>query len=132
MDIGKLRTDKKLEEEGVWVEWGDAELLIASTNSERYQDALREATMHLRRYSARGGAIPRGRLRQADRILLDLASEHLLRGWKRIQDGGNDLAYSPANARMLLTEVRELREFVEEQAGAVDLFRLHREAIEGN
>lgn len=64
--------------------------------------------------------------------VLDVVSTCILLGWSGLQFKGTDLAYTPANARMLL-EIKDFRNVVITLSAEVDAYRVKKaEAAEKN
>jgi hypothetical protein len=110
MDLKKdFSTNKKLEEEGAWVDVGDGgKLKIARAGNKK-------AIAHLRLVSKPHMAqITYGKL--ADEVATELAveviAEAILLDWSGMTDGGKPLPYSKENAIKMLTDYPDFRDLV--------------------
>ncbi len=110
MDLKKdFSTNKKLEEEGAWVDIGDGgQLKIARAGNKK-------AIAHLRLVSKPHLAqITYGKLSDevATQLAVEVLAEAILLDWKGISDGGADLPYSKENAIRMLTDYPDFRDLV--------------------
>jgi tRNA splicing endonuclease len=114
--------DAELEQEGVWLPYGDgSEFLIARTgtpaNRRAYERAQQPYLAKIRR---------RKELRQDEKldVLARTLSESVLLNWRGIQDiKGKDLPYSKETAYQVLVADQDVREFVLQQADLAENFR---------
>lgn len=121
----RYKTDKKLEEEGVWVDLGEGiHVLVARISSRRAREVRRRI---MRPYESMRELPPE----LEERINIEVMAEAVLVGWRGITDEQNNpIPYSKETAIRLLTEAQDFREDV---AGASLRRELYRQkAIEGN
>lgn len=102
-------TNKKLEDEGAWVDIGDdGAIKVARAGNKK-------AIAHMRTISApytsqiRFGKLPDD---VATKIAIETIAETILLDWKGITYDGKPLPYSKENAIRLLTESEDFRELV--------------------
>lgn len=121
-DLKKMfGTDKTAEVEGVWQDIGDGvELLIARIGNPEYQKEFQRISKPHRR------AIRRGHLSDsvAEKLLIKAMAKCILLDWKGLQEDGKDLPYSYDNAVRILTEYRDLRDYVSDIANEIETFKL--------
>lgn len=123
----RYKTDKNLEENGVWVDLGDGlRVLVARFNSKR----SREVHRRLRRaYENFRGDLPEA-LEQE--LTIKQMAEGVLLGWEGMtfEDDGPPVEYSVQNAIKALTEFPDFREDVAAIALKRDNYRVQK--LEGN
>jgi hypothetical protein len=113
MDLQKLKTDQKKEQEGVRVHLGDAVLIIA-----RLHNAKQRADFEARIRPYRGN-VPEDINR---RLFLESVAEHVLLGWENVTMNGSPFPYSKENAKAAL-EIPDFSDFVLTHARDAELFR---------
>jgi hypothetical protein len=114
MDLAKFKTDPKLEQDGVWVPLGDAQLRIARLNNPRMAAGY---AARIRPY--RGSAIPDA---EGERIMIECLAEYVLLDWKGVTHDGAPFDYSTENAKAAL-KIKDFAEFVMERAREMELFQ---------
>ena len=111
MRINEFATDEALEEEGVWLPFGDAELHIARMSNSRFQKMYRQKSR------------PYGRRLNSDtklqeQLLIECMAHTVLLGWKNITDDSDKvIKYTPEVGIEYLTKYREFRNIVAEMSG---------------
>jgi hypothetical protein len=107
MDIDKIATDKSKEVEGIWMPFDDAELLIASNNTQAYKRALAKFSKGVKSFmlKAEPGL--------SEKIVQKAMATAVLLDFKNINQGGKPLVNSFEN-RMLLLEQKAILNFVAE------------------
>jgi hypothetical protein len=121
MDINKFKTDKKKEEEGVWIEIGEeARIRVARLNNEKYKNHFRRTTKPYRRQ------IRNGNLSEdvAERLLIDAMANTILLGWENLTEDGKAIKYSIDNAKRILSESSDFRDLVADAAGEIEAYRI--------
>ena len=121
----KYGSNKELEEQGVWVDFGeDCKVKIARLGNEKCSAQIRQSNKpHLRK-------IRKGDLdsKIAQGILRKAVSKHVLLDWKGIEDAdGNAILYSEEKCFELLGD-RDFLEDIVELAEDRELF--HEDAVE--
>lgn len=103
--LDRYKTDKKLEEEGQWVDLGDEILVkVARLNSERSQAVRRKLE---KPYSKIRGNIPED---ISEEILTKQVAEAVLLDWKGVtDDNGKDLECTYENRYKMLKEFKDFR-----------------------
>ena len=99
MDIfNEFYVNRKMADEGVWEQIGDAKVKVASTQSTIYQKRLMEEVRK------RGLFDPNteGHQEKMSELVLDLFAECILLDWENVQYQGKSLDYNHGNARMAL------------------------------
>lgn len=111
-DVKKLfGTDKKKELEGVWHDLGEGlEVLVARIGNPKYKKRFQAITKPHRR------ALDRKTLPDevAERLMIQCMSETILLDWKGLEEDGKEVPYSTENAIRILTEYRDLREYIDD------------------
>ncbi len=123
VDLGKVRTDAALEEQGAWVKYDETtSFLLASAYSHRYRKAQRKFVKPYANVIRREGAdsIPD---EDADGITISVLVDSVVLGWKGLYDNGREIEYSKENCRRLLTEFPRIREWVAEKSQAAATYR---------
>lgn len=103
--INRYKTDRKLEEEGQWVEFGDdISVKVARLNSERSQAVRRKLE---KPYSKIRGSIPED---IAEEILTKQVAEAILLDWKGVTDeSGKEIECTYENRYKMLKEFKDFR-----------------------
>lgn len=131
MDLFKqFATDKKAEVEGRWFNLSKtAKILVARSGNPEYVKALRKA-FEANKLDFTDKSDEANDLATA--IIIQVSAEHILLGWQGIEYKGQTLAYTSANAAMLLTELPDFRKKVDDLAGSFEAFKLQDVAATGN
>lgn len=121
MDLKKdFSTNKKLEDEGVWVDIGDGgKLKIARAGNKKAVSYSRQvAKPHM-------AQIQFGKLSDevATQIACEVMAECILLDWQGMTDGGVDLPYSKENALKMLTDYPDFRDYVSQIANERKTFQ---------
>lgn len=125
MDIGALRTDTALEEEGVWRDIGDgARLKIARLGNPAYKAEWEKRSKPYKR-QIRNDSLP---TEKANELLYQCLARAVLLDWDGLDEDGQPVPYSRENAVRLLREIRDFRDLVVSLADDAEAYR--REAIE--
>jgi len=122
MKIRKIfGTDKVKEDEGTWIDMGDgAKIKVARMGNPKYTKEFQRLTKPYRQ------AIRRGTIQEelAEKLLIEALAKHILIGWVGITDDNDkEIAYSTENSIMLLTELKDFRDYVTEQATSIENFK---------
>ncbi len=111
--------DKDAEQNGVWTEYREVKLLIARANNTKFKTAFRRITQQYDDLSN----LPEERSAE---LLSEALAEGVLLGWKnfKINDGNveKEVEYSKINAKNLLVNDVDCREFVTDFANQIDNF----------
>ena len=119
-NIKDLILDQKKEQEGVWVPYDlDVELLIESTGSADFRKACSEL---LRPYRQK---IRTGELDFEERVKIigPAIAEHLLKGWKNLNDNGKPITFSVKKALEIFDILLDMRMFILASADEKEWFR---------
>lgn len=118
--IATKQDDVQTEIDGVWVEYEDAELLIARMGNPANRKAYQRAQARFRSKMRKDKMTPDDNIEVLARCL----SQSILLDWKGISDmQGNELKYSVENAYLALRWDLDLRQFVNDQADISENFR---------
>lgn len=123
MDLRKtFGTDPTIETEGIEVHLGgDAYLTLARAGGGnlRYENAMKK------HFSPHKRALSSNTLdeKTAIDILQAVYAESVVIGWRGIEVDGEELPYSAANVRRVMTEFPEIWRIVQEEAGKFSNFR---------
>lgn len=122
--LSELRSDLKAERDGVWSTYVPGfDLLIASTATREFEDALRKA-MEPWAEAARAGKLT-DEIRDA--TVRDVYAEHVVRDWRGYDDdAGQPVPYSKAAAAELLKDpaMHRLWSWVQTVAGSEARYRV--------
>ena len=120
-DIRKIfGTNKVAEIEGTWNDIGDGiKLLVARIGNPEYQKEFQKISKPHRR------ALRQGRLNDevAERLLTKVMAKNILLDWKGLEEDGVELPYSYENAVRILTDYKDLRDYVSDIANEMDSFK---------
>jgi hypothetical protein len=139
MKLDELELNLVATDEGAWVEpipnLEGVAFRVRGSEYGPYQKALRRAMTHQGRKQRIQAALDVD-TEQYEAISRSLAADHLLLGWRGIEDSdGNLLEFSPELAKRLMTE-RKYRPFQSGVLHAINMVDLnlleHREEAEGN
>ncbi len=120
-DVRKLfGTDAKKEQEGVWHDLGDGiRVRIARIGNPNYQKRFQAISKPHRR------AIRRGTLNEeiAEQLLVQCLSETIVLDWEGIELDDVTVPYSTENAIKILTDYKDLREYINDIANEMEGYR---------
>lgn len=120
MDIfTEYAANETLENEGTWVEVGDAEFLIARSGNKKYIRKLTRAVdRHKKMLDRKDDAADK----LSDEIMIAVIAETVLLGWKGVSYKGAPISYSTDNAKMLLS-LKDFRRQIVELAEDFDAYK---------
>ena len=120
-DIAKeFGTDESKEIEGVWEDMGNGcRLLIAREGNPKYKKAFTRMTKPYRQQIRRETLSDE----KAEEITIKIMAETILLNWEGLEEDGNPVEYSKAEAVRMLTKYRDFRNHVSELAGSISLFK---------
>ena len=120
-DVRKIfGTNKVAEIEGKWNDIGDGiKLLVARIGNPEYQKEFQRISKPHKR------ALRRGSLNDevAERLLIKVMAKNILLDWKGLEEDGVVVPYSYDNAIRILTEYKDLRDYVSDIANEMESFR---------
>lgn len=120
-EFTEIETDTQKEIEGVWRPYkGEAQLLIARLNNERYRSLLRRKVKSNRAVLDNEDDLAD---KVGEQVMLEAMSKTILLGWKNIAINGKEVVYSPDLALKMLTQSREFRETVRNYAEDSEAYR---------
>lgn len=130
-EINDLRTDAKMETEGVWIEEvGGLKLKIARLENPDYQRFLARKSKPFRRQIARGNIDSVSE--KMNLIVREAFARFILLDWKNLTEKGKTLKYTYENAYRILG-IKDFFEIVESHAANAEIFRQEtREGSEKN
>ena len=124
LDIfAQFATDETLENNGTWVELGEAKFLIARSGNRKYAKLLSKAvernqkTLDLKNDAAD---------KLSEQIMIDVIAEAILLGWEDVGFKGQALTYSIDNAKLLLS-VKDFRAQIMKLAEDAEAFKVKEE-----
>lgn len=128
LDIfAEYATNDTLENEGTWMDLGEAKLLIARAGNANYVRKLSKAVdRHKKQLDRKDDAADK----LSDKIMIDVIAETILLGWEGVAYQGKPMTYSKDNARNLLAH-KDFRRQVMELADDFDAFKLKQEEEQG-
>jgi hypothetical protein len=106
--LDRYKTDKSLEEEGVWVDFGaGVQVKIARITSSKSKDVRRKLERPMVRQS-RGQDLT---LEQLEYLMIEQLAQAVVKDWKGVTDEeGNPLPFSEANCRDIISKFPDFRE----------------------
>ena len=111
-------TDSEKEKEGVWRDdiVGDVRMKIARIGNPRYNKRFQALSKPHRR------ALRSGRLKDdiAEKLMIQCLAETIILDWENVEYKGKELPFSLENAVMILTELPELRNYVNDIANELE------------
>ena len=120
-DVKKIfGTNKVAEIEGKWNDIGDGiELLVARIGNPEYQKEFQRISKPHKR------ALRRGSLNDevAERLLTKVMAKNILLDWKGLEEDGVAVPYNYDNAVRILTEYKDLRDYVSDIANEMESFK---------
>ena len=105
-------TNPKLEQEGVWVPYGDAKLRIARDGNIKHQ-ALRTKLAKKYQHIFRGSN-EEATMAALKEVTATALSQTILLDWEGVTEGGKPVAYTPEVGHRYMTLSRDFMEFVED------------------
>ena len=120
MDIfTEYATNDTLENDGTWMEMGDAKFLIARSGNKKYVRKLTKAVdRHKKLLDRKDDAADK----LSDEIMIGVIAETVLLGWEGVAYKGAPLSYSVDNAKTLLGH-KDFRRQIMELAEDFDAFK---------
>ena len=126
--FSQFATDENLENNGAWHDiGGGAKLLIARASNRRYVKLLTKLVEQNKRILDGNDEVADAR---SDEIMTQVLAETILLGWEGVTYKGKELAYSPANAALVLG-MKEFRKLVGKLADDQEAYRIKEEAEQG-
>ena len=120
-DVKKIfGTNKVAEIEGKWNDIGDGiELLVARIGNPEYQKEFQRISKPHKR------ALRRGSLNDevAERLLTKVMAKNILLDWEGLEEDGVAVPYNYDNAVRILTEYKDLRDYVSDIANEMESFK---------
>ena len=120
-DVKKIfGTNKTDEIEGKWNDIGDGiQILVARIGNPEYQKEFQRISKPHKR------ALRRGSLNDevAERLLIKVMAKNILLDWKGLEEDGVVVPYSYDNAIRILTEYKDLRDYVSDIANEMESFK---------
>lgn len=128
LDIhAEYATNDTLENEGTWMEVGDAKFLIARSGNKKYVRKLSRAVdRHKKLLDRKDDAADQ----MSDDIMVGVIAETVLLGWEGVAFKGEALPYSLDNAKVLLA-IKDFRRQIMELADDFDAFKAVAEVAMG-
>jgi hypothetical protein len=123
-------TNQQAEKEGVWIPLSETTaILVARATNPEFKKVLRRL-MAPHKIAVRQDTLGED---VAEPLFIQAMAKAVLLDWRELALDGEAIAYSEANARRLLTELPDFRNFVWETASDAATFReAEMEAAEGN
>lgn len=120
-DIKKMfGVNKNLEISGVWQDIGDGvSVKVARMGNPEYQKDFERVSKPHRR------AIRRGTLNNevAEKLLIKVMARTILLDWKGLEEDGVAVPFNNENALRILTEYKDLRDYVSDIANDIEVFK---------
>lgn len=120
MDIfATYAVNEDLENNGTWVEMGDARFLVARAGNKAY------SKMFTKEYERNQRALDRKDAAAdelAERLMVKVIAKTILLGWENVKFNGVDMPYSVENAEKLLA-IKDFRRDVMKMADDFDAYK---------
>lgn len=117
--FNEYATDDGLENNGTWMEVGEAEFLVARAGNKKYTRKLSKAVDRNKRLLDRKDDAAD---KLSEEILIGVIAETILLGWKNVAYKGEMISYSADNAKMLLAH-KDFRGMIMDLANDFDRFK---------
>lgn len=116
LQITPLNTDAA--ENGAWIEYRGVQLLVARGNNTKFKAAFRRVTKPYQR-EIDGGTLSE---EKSSELLAEALADSVLLGWKGFLQDGKEIEYSKINAKNLLINDPDCREFISDFANDIENF----------
>lgn len=124
MDIFKtFATDTTKETEGIWVDIGDAQFLVARAGNQKYAKKLSKLFERNQKLLERKDAAAD---KLSEKLMVEVLAETILLDWKNVQYEGKDLAYSRESAEMLLN-IKDFRKQIMQLSDDFNAYKMVQE-----
>ena len=122
MDIKKdFGTDKRLEEEGVVFPFDEtSSITVCRIGNDAFVRGYRRKVRKYESMMRRGKQIPD---QEQTRIMIELYVEHIIKDWHGMQLDGEELPYSPENAKRMLEDYPDFRRIITDIATDMGTFQ---------
>lgn len=125
LDIfAQYATNEIAENEGTWVEHGDAKFLVARAGNRQYVKMLSNLVDKNQKLLDKKDEAADN---LSDKIMVDVLASTILMGWENVGFKGEQLEYSAENARKLLS-IKDFRQEVLKWANDINNFKAQEEA----
>lgn len=129
MDLKITPVDKNAEQEGVWRTYRGVDLLIARGNNIAFKSAFRKLTKPFQREIERNIISER----DSENILAEALADGVLLDWKNFVINNKEVPYTKQNAKQLLINDPDCRDFVQEVANDLDNYIIEqKQDLKGN
>ena len=119
----KFKTDPKIEEKGVWIDYGDG-VKVKIARAGGANAAFKKAVeRHARKYrhQLRTGLMPADK---ADAVLREVFADTVILDWEGVTDeDGNVLEFTRENVVKVLEDLPDFFQDLQEQASNIELFK---------
>jgi len=124
MDIFKtFATDTTKETDGIWVDIGDAQFLVARAGNQKYAKKLSKLFERNQKLLERKDAAAD---KLSEKLMVEVLAETILLDWKNVQYEGKDLAYSRESAEMLLN-IKDFRKQIMQLSDDFNAYKMVQE-----
>ncbi len=129
MDVGKLRTDERAEEEGVWHDLGEgAKVKTARINNPEYQKLFSSIDKGKQEMAERGQLTEES----ANELFAYLTGRGLIRDWENIELDGEKLSPTPENFEKVC-KIKDFRSIIRNLASDMENYLVsNQERDQGN
>jgi hypothetical protein len=117
-----FKTDKTLEEAGIWLNYGDFKIKIARAGggNKRFENSCKNRLKGYER-ALQIGALSNDK---ANELMQEIYAESVILDWEGVEDEqGNQLEFNKANVVKVLKDLPELFKDIEENSKKIALFR---------
>lgn len=123
MNLNELKTDKTLENEGVWVEdvFPGVRIKIRAASYRPFGQQVEKKQKPFKLL----GKEPS--VEELNEIIADAMSEHLVLDWDGLEDDNGPIPYSPAVGKKVLLEYERLTARILEESGSIANFKRKKE-----
>ncbi len=124
MDIFKtFATDTAKETDGIWVDIGDAQFLVARAGNQKYAKKLSKLFERNQKLLERKDAAAD---KLSEKLMVEVLAETILLDWKNVQYEDKDLAYSRESAEMLLN-IKDFRKQIMQLSDDFNAYKMVQE-----
>lgn len=117
-----FKTDKQLEETGIWLNYGDFKIKIARAggSNKRFENSCKNRLKGYER-ALQIGALSNDK---ANELMQEIYAESVILDWEGVKDeDGNTLEYNKENVLKVLKDLPELFKDLEDNSKKIALFR---------
>jgi hypothetical protein len=126
MELNDFKTDRDIENAGVWKPCGNGRILITSNSSESFRKAMKKI-FGPREIELTLGTLPD---EEANNLMMQAEAEGLVLNWENMTEDGKIIDYTPETCVRIFKAAPRFRQFVQRESNNIENFRAKKESIE--